>query len=302
MVDGVASAPTQSSAPRRISSDSFRGFEALPETTPSRSRTADSIGGVKRVCHNLGRYIRPTLCVTVFIGVVCWIVNKFHLLHILGIMSMAPVVVQASSRQTATIIFLHGLGDTGHGWASSLAAIKPPYAKLICPTAPAIPVTLNMGMRMPSWFDLKSLDPNAAEDEEGIKKSADNIRKMIQEEIKGGIPANRIIVGGFSMGGALALYIGLTENSTLGGIVALSSWLPMHRSFPWNTNTRPPVLQCHGEADPLVLYSFGVMTSAILKSHLPKYTFKSYPQLQHSSSEQEMEDVKGFMKEVLPPA
>jgi len=215
---------------------------------------------------------------------------------------MAPVVVQASSRQTATIIFLHGLGDTGHGWASSLAAVKPPYAKLICPTAPAIPVTLNMGMRMPSWFDLKSLDPNAAEDEEGIKKSADNIRKMIQEEVKGGIPANRIIVGGFSMGGALALYVGLTENSTLGGIVALSSWLPMHRSFPWNTNTRPPVLQCHGEADPLVLYSFGVMTSAILKAHLPKYTFKSYPQLQHSSSEQEMEDVKGFMKEVLPPA
>jgi len=214
---------------------------------------------------------------------------------------MAPVVIQASSKQTATIIFLHGLGDTGHGWAASLASIKPPYAKLICPTAPAIPVSLNMGMRMPSWFDLKSLDPNATEDQEGIKKSADTIRKIIQDEIKAGIPANRILVGGFSMGGALALYLGLTEHTSLGGIVALSSWLPMHRSFPWDSAARPAVLQCHGEADPLVLYSFGVMTSAILKSHLPKYTFKSYPQLQHTSSEQEMEDVKTFMKEVLPP-
>lgn len=103
------------------------------------------------------------------------------------------------------------------------------------------------------------------------------------------------------MGGALALYTGLSDNSTIGGIIALSSWLPMHRSFPWNPNSRPPVFQCHGEADPLVLYSFGVMTSAILKSHLPKYTFKSYPQLQHSSSDQELEDVKSFVKEILPP-
>jgi len=104
------------------------------------------------------------------------------------------------------------------------------------------------------------------------------------------------------MGGALALYSGLSSPPQLGGIIGLSCWLPMHKSFPYGgTVQQPPVLQCHGEADPLVHYSFGLMTSALLKSHLPKYTFKSYPNLQHSSSEPELEDVKKFITEVLPP-
>jgi len=213
-----------------------------------------------------------------------------------------PVVVPASAAQTATIIFLHGLGDTGHGWAQTLAALKPPYAKLICPTAPTIAVTLNGGMRMPSWFDLKSLDPSGEEDEAGIKKAADVVRKLIQDEVNAGISSERIILGGFSMGGALALYTGLSAGPQLGGIIGLSCWLPMHKSFPYGGANlqRPPLLQCHGEADPLVHYSFGLMTSQLLKSQLPKYTFKSYPNLGHSSSEQELEDIKIFMKETLP--
>jgi len=212
-----------------------------------------------------------------------------------------PVVIAASAAQTATIIFLHGLGDTGHGWAQTLAQIKPPYVKLICPTAPTIPVSLNGGMRMPSWFDLKSLDPSGEEDEDGIKKAADVIRKIIQDEIKAGISAERIILGGFSMGGALALYTGLSAPPTLGGIIGLSCWIPLHKSFPYGgAIQRPPVLQCHGEADPLVNYPFGLLTSTLLKSQLPRYTFKSYPNLGHSSSEAELEDVKAFLKETLP--
>jgi len=103
------------------------------------------------------------------------------------------------------------------------------------------------------------------------------------------------------MGGALALYTGLTTTPPLGGIIALSCWLPMHRSFPYEGAIQhPPVLQCHGESDPLVVYSLGLMTSTMLKPHLPKYTFKSYPNLQHSSNEQELDDVKNFIKETLP--
>jgi len=214
----------------------------------------------------------------------------------------SPVVIPASVAQTATIIFLHGLGDTGHGWAQTLGALKPSYAKLICPTAPTIPVTLNAGLRMPSWFDLKSLDPSGAEDEDGIKKAADIIRKIIQDEVNSGIPSERIVIGGFSMGGALAMYTGLSAPPTLGGIIGLSCWLPLHKTFPYGGAAlqRPPVFQCHGEADPLVHYSFGLLTSTLLKSQIPKYTFKSYPNLGHSSSEQELDDVKSFLKEVLP--
>lgn len=93
-------------------------------------------------------------------------------------------------------------------------------------------MTLNMKMVMPSWFDLMGLSPDAPEDEAGIKKAAENIKALIEHEMKNGIPANRIVLGGFSQGGALSLYTALTCPHPLAGIVALSCWLPLHRNFP----------------------------------------------------------------------
>ncbi|XP_036322323.1 LOW QUALITY PROTEIN: acyl-protein thioesterase 1-like [Rhagoletis pomonella] len=73
-------------------------------------------------------------------------------------MSIAPVIIEATAKHTSTLIFMHGLGDTGHGWSSALAMIRPPSMKVICPTAPTMPVSLNAGFRMPSWFDLRTLE------------------------------------------------------------------------------------------------------------------------------------------------
>lgn len=128
-----------------------------------------------------------------------------------------PVVVSARGKHTGTLIFLHGLGDTGHGWASSLAEIRSDNMRIVCPTAPTIPVTLNSGtdqyfsslrlghgyllfagVKMPAWFDLISLDPQGAEDEPGIKKAAKEVEKLITAEISSGVPAERILIGGFS--------------------------------------------------------------------------------------------------------
>lgn len=106
--------------------------------------------------------------------------------------------VSGAERETAAVIFLHGLGDTGHSWADALSTIRLPHVKYICPHAPRIPVTLNMKMVMPSWFDLMGLSPDAPEDEAGIKKAAENIKALIEHEMKNGIPANRIVLGGFS--------------------------------------------------------------------------------------------------------
>merc|ERR1712212_557118 len=103
----------------------------------------------------------------------------------------APVVVNATTKHTATVIFLHGLGDTAHGWASAMEAIGLPHIKFILPTAPMMPVTLNMGMRMPSWFDMKSLNVDGDEDGAGIKKARDGIHHLIEEEVKAGIPHER---------------------------------------------------------------------------------------------------------------
>ncbi|KAM9685705.1 acyl-protein thioesterase 2 isoform 1-T1 [Trichechus inunguis] len=282
--------------------------------------------------------------------------------------------VSGAERETAAVIFLHGLGDTGHSWADALSTIRLPHVKYICPHAvglcfsiattdartaassptwlfarqhlqhrlsplgggprgcsapsqplccgllippepvpfllslprPRIPVTLNMKMVMPSWFDLMGLSPDAPEDEAGIKKAAENIKALIEHEMKNGIPANRIVLGGFSQGGALSLYTALTCPHPLAGIVALSCWLPLHRAFPQAANGSAKdlaILQCHGELDPMVPVRFGALTAEKLRSIVTpaRVQFKTYPGVMHSSCPQEMAAVKEFLEKLLPP-
>jgi len=217
-------------------------------------------------------------------------------------MAVAPIIIAATAKHTATLIFLHGLGDTGQGWASAMASLRPPHVKVICPTAPTMPVTLNAGFRMPSWFDLKTLDASGPEDEEGIKQASKQIHLMIDNEIKGGIPADRIIVGGFSQGGALALFSALIFPQQLAGVISLSGWLPLNKSFPgvMKTAKELPILQCHGDCDPVVPYKWGQMTASLLKTLLKEPDFKSYRGLMHTSSDEELRDVKQFVDKHLP--
>ncbi|XP_019960214.1 acyl-protein thioesterase 2 [Paralichthys olivaceus] len=214
------------------------------------------------------------------------------------------VTVSGMEKETAAVIFLHGLGDTGHGWADSLTGIRLPHVKFICPNAPKIPVTLNMKMTMPAWFDLMGLSPDSPEDESGIKKAAENIKAIIDHEAKNGIPPNRIMLGGFSQGGALSLYTALTCQHQLAGVVALSCWLPLHSSFPSESSSKKnlPILQCHGEADVMIPKQFGNMTADKLQSIVnpQMITFKTYPGLAHCSCPQEMAAVKEFIEKHLP--
>lgn len=146
-----------------------------------------------------------------------------------------------------------------------------------CPTAQTIPVSLNMGFQMPSWFNIFSLELDGPEDEEGIKTAAADVHGMINNEIKAGIPAERIILGGFSQGGALALYSALTFPQRLGGVVGLSCWLPLHASFP-AAKVAPdstPVLLCHGDSDPIVGYKFGQLSHKLLKNYFKSIQFKT---------------------------
>ena len=219
--------------------------------------------------------------------------------------SKQPVVVSPSGKHTATLIFLHGLGDTGHAWASRLADARPSYVKIVCPTAQTMPVTLNKGFRMPAWFDVKSLGPNAPEDDKGIEKSKAIIDKLIEEEIKNGIEPSRIVLGGFAQGGALALYTTLTNKHKLGGMIVLSCWLPLHKKFPGaivGTNRDIPCLQAHGDCDPVVPYRWGQLTSTTLKGFLGNHEFKTYKGMAHSSSTWELQDVKDFLQQIVPEA
>ncbi|XP_076828800.1 acyl-protein thioesterase 1 isoform X1 [Brachyhypopomus gauderio] len=217
-----------------------------------------------------------------------------------------PAIVPAARKATAAVIFLHGLGDTGHGWAEAMAGIRTPHVKYICPHAPVMPVTLNMNMAMPSWFDIIGLSPDAEEDETGIKKAAENIKALIDQEVKNGIPSHRILLGGFSQGGALSLYTALTTHQKLAGVVALSCWLPLRNTLSKSvlgSNKELPVLQCHGEADPLVPLIFGCLTVEKLKTMLNpnSVTFTTYPRVTHSACPEEMMDIKQFIEKQLPP-
>lgn len=219
--------------------------------------------------------------------------------------SMACPTVNASAKHTASVIFLHGLGDTGHGWLQMFNEIRNPHIKYICPNASAKPVTLNMGMVMPSWFDIKGLTAGSPEDEAGIIAAANLVQKYIEDEEKLGIPRNRIIVGGFSQGGAAALYSALTaKHDPLAGILALSTWMPLHKKFPGvvAANQATPILQCHGEADPVVNLSLGQATAQLLGAINPNHQLKTYAGLGHSSHPQEMRDVETFISTHLPPS
>ncbi|GLG92916.1 uncharacterized protein GBIM_00452 [Gryllus bimaculatus] len=202
-------------------------------------------------------------------------------------MSASPVVISATAKHTATLIFLHGLGDTGHGWASGMGSIRAPHVKVICPTA----------------FDLRTLDANGPEDEEGIRRASELVHSMIEQEVKNGIPSNRIVLGGFSQGGALAMFSALTFPKPLAGVIALSCWLPLHKHFPAlaTSNKDIPFLQCHGDCDPIVPYKWGQMTASLLKQFLKHSEFKTYRGMMHSSSDEEILDLKAFLEKVLPP-
>uniref|UniRef100_A0A674GND2 Acyl-protein thioesterase 1 n=1 Tax=Taeniopygia guttata TaxID=59729 RepID=A0A674GND2_TAEGU len=196
-----------------------------------------------------------------------------------------PAIVPAARKATAAVIFLHGLGDTGARMVRSTCRYQKPPCEIHLPTR----------------------SPDSQEDEAGIKQAAENVKALIDQEVKNGIPSNRIILGGFSQGGALSLYTALTTHQKLAGVIALSCWLPLRASFPQGpisgVNKDIAVLQCHGDCDPLVPVMFGSLTVEKLKTMInpANVTFKTYSGMMHSSSLEEMMDVKQFIDKHLPP-
>uniref|UniRef100_A0A670I4W6 Acyl-protein thioesterase 1 n=1 Tax=Podarcis muralis TaxID=64176 RepID=A0A670I4W6_PODMU len=201
-----------------------------------------------------------------------------------------PAIVPAARKATAALFcFLFCLYFNRHGWAEAFAGIRSPHIKYICPHAALKPFPLNLSTLFHLRFDIIGLAPDSQEDEAGIKQASENVKALIEQEVRNGIPSNRIILGGFSQGGALSLYTALTTNQKLGGIVALSCWLPLRTSFPQGpincVNRDIPIFQCHGDRDPLVPLMFGSVTSETLKTMLNpgNISFKTYSGMMHSS-------------------
>ncbi|CAL1145689.1 unnamed protein product, partial [Cladocopium goreaui] len=201
----------------------------------------------------------------------------------------------------SAVILLHGLGDTAEGWLSGAHFLLQglPETRFLLPTAPIQAVTLNGGMAMPSWYDIRGLGERADEPCDGIEDSRATVKKLIQEQLDEGIPADKMILAGFSQGGALSLYTGLLLEHRLAGIVCMSGYLPFSRSFqPSASALKTPVLHCHGTADHLVQLPWAEAGLQRLREVQISVEWRLYD-MGHSACEDELEDVTEWIAERL---
>ncbi|KAF9965428.1 hypothetical protein BGZ70_004860 [Mortierella alpina] len=225
---------------------------------------------------------------------------------------LTSVVLRAPAKHTATVIFMHGLGDTGNGWQVSQAPVGDdlqrnlPHVEFVFPNAPSQPVTLNNGMKMPSWYDIKSLSSlGHDQDEKGMLESRQQLMQIVREQVEvKGIPANRIVIGGFSQGCVMGLLTSLTAEYKFAGLVALSGYLPLHHkimAMVSDANRKTPIFWGHGDADQVVRYDYGVESVELLKKNKFDVRFNTYRNMGHGSSYQEVEDLRAFLRETIPP-
>jgi len=214
-----------------------------------------------------------------------------------------PVVLKASRNHTATLIFLHGLGDTGMGWAGALNSIKPDYLKVVCPTAPMLPVTLNGGASMPAWYDILSLDENDSkrEDMEGVNWAVDFVHDLVRSEEKHGLGPERVVIGGFSQGGAVSLRAALKFPSSLAGCIALSCYLPGSQAdySKLEKKLETPVFQAHGDEDGVVSYKRGQLTAEVMETLVKDHKFITYPGMMHEATMDELQDIRTWIDQKL---
>jgi phospholipase/carboxylesterase len=214
------------------------------------------------------------------------------------------VEIDARVPATASVIFLHGLGADGHDFEPVVPAFNVPWARFILPHAPSLPVTINGGYVMPAWYDIRSLDfdPHGArEDASHIRASAVAITDLIARETARGIAPDRIVLGGFSQGGAMALFTGLRHPEALAGLLVLSAYelLPDRRDEHSAANAGTPILFCHGRHDPLVPMFAGKAASEAVRRPGRDVRWYDFP-IQHEVSIPELQVVAAWLHEHLP--
>lgn len=212
----------------------------------------------------------------------------------------------SGSAPTASVVVMHGLGDSSQGWldVAAMWAKAFPSARFVLPTAPVRPITLNGGMRMTGWYDIASLDSDRAEQTcDGIDESRAIIDAIIDEEARAVGGSSRVVLAGFSQGGALALYTGLQRASEpIAGVLCMSGYLPKAEAWaPAGPMRAAPVLLCHGDSDPLVRPDWAAKSAAALKeAHgMASVELKMYKGMEHSACEEEIRDAAAFLARVL---
>lgn len=213
-----------------------------------------------------------------------------------------PLIIEPDSEARSAVIWLHGLGADANDFAGivPLLPVAQHAIRMIFPNAPSRPVTINDGYVMPAWYDISDRALRNA-DQEGIKTSQQSIQALIDEQISLGISSEKIVVAGFSQGGAMALHTGLRCPHRLAGILALSCYVlerQQHAQQIHAANKNTPIWMAHGTHDNVVPYTLGESSAEFLLSQGHKVSFVSYP-IAHEVSMPEITALAEWLNEVL---
>jgi len=221
---------------------------------------------------------------------------------------LPSVEVETANAPTHSVIWLHGLGADGHDFEPVVAefdAERLPPTRFVFPHAPMRPVTVNGGYVMRSWYDILSLDfSQRREDPRGIIESARDVEALIAHENARGIPDERIVLAGFSQGGAIALHTGLRHPRRLAGILALSTYLPVAETLAVEAhaaNRDVPIFMAHGHGDTVIPYEFGERSGELLRAQGYNVSWHAYF-AEHGLVMEEVRDIESWLGEVLAAA
>ncbi|PSC71839.1 Phospholipase carboxylesterase [Micractinium conductrix] len=195
---------------------------------------------------------------------------------------------------------LHGLGDSGAGWeflARELSA-ELPHTAFVFPHAPQRPISRFDGQRSAAWFDISAIPGQA--DRQGLMDSLRYVEGLLEEQAAQGVPLQRIVVGGFSQGGAVAL-LALRSRLRVAGVLALSAFVPLPDDAPLvsDANAATPILMCHGDADSMITLERAQRSVEGLRRSAALLDFRVYDGLAHNVNSEEMEDVRQFLRSRL---
>ncbi|XP_032771444.1 lysophospholipase-like protein 1 [Rattus rattus] len=218
-------------------------------------------------------------------------------------------VVSPAGRHSASLIFLHGSGDSGQGlrqWIKQVLNqdLTFQHIKIIYPTAPSRPYTPLKGGFSNVWFDRFKISNDCPEHLESIDSMCQVLTGLIDDEVKNGIEKSRILIGGFSMGGCMAMHLAYRKHPGVAGVFVLSGFLnkasAVYQDLQQGGRAFPELFQCHGTADDLVLHAWGEETNSNLKSLGVSTTFHSLPDVYHELSRTELERLKSWILTKLP--
>ena len=214
--------------------------------------------------------------------------------------TLESVTIETGPNPTVAIIWMHGLGADGHDFeplVPELLADGMPALRFVFPHAPVRPVTLNNGYKMRAWYDIIGIDRRSAEDFTGIQASADAVTALIRAENARGIASSRIVLAGFSQGGAMALHLATRFPEKLAGVIALSCYLPLAKQFASersSANLATPIFMAHGSQDPVVPFALGDESRRVLEGTGYRVEWHAYP-MPHALCAEEVADLKTWL-------